>query len=106
MRDGRWRLVVNLFPASCALGYQVVEAELAHELEESVHELLATSWRKRQQALWSRELADASYIARHRSARADDALPVHEEFVYEYLQRVRASDTYEWFRLRLFGLRF
>ena len=57
LSEDEWRLIVNSFPASCAIGYQVVVAELAHEPDESVHEFLGDILRIRQQALWSCELA-------------------------------------------------
>ena len=88
------RLIVNSFPASCAIGYQVVVAELAHEPDESVHELLGDIFEDK--AAGTLELRAGSllqYIAGHRSARADDALPVHEEIIYEYLKHLRKESA-------------
>ena len=90
----RWRLIVNSFPASCAIGYQVVVSELAHEPDESVHELLGDILAdKAASTLELRAGSLSQYIAGHRSARADDALPVHEESIYEYLKHLRKESA-------------
>ena len=90
----RWRQIVNLFPASCAVGYQVVDAEMTHDPDESVHALLGDIFAdKAAGTLESRAGSLWQYIAWHHSARADDALPVHEEIVYEYLKHLRKDSA-------------
>ena len=89
-----WRLVANLFPASCATGCQVVEDELALDPDASVHELIGDILAAEAAGILELQAGCLlQYFARHRSGRADNALPVHEEIDYEYLKHLRKESA-------------
>ena len=76
------------------MGYQVVEAELTHDPDKSVHELFCDIFAEEApDILESRAGSLLQYLAWHRSARSDDALPVREEIIYEYLRHLRKDSA-------------